>query len=76
MAYDAIPQRDAPLSDAALSQLFTEARTRRAPAAITERLPTVFSESVTAKEGTRLLFREFGDLGRRRGMCRALKESQ
>lgn len=28
MAYDAIPQRDAPLSDAALSQLFTEARTR------------------------------------------------
>ena len=28
MAYDAIIQRDAPLSDAALSQLFTEARTR------------------------------------------------
>lgn len=28
MAYDAITQRDAPLSDAALSQLFTEARTR------------------------------------------------
>lgn len=28
MAYDAIPQRDAPLSDAALSQLFSEARTR------------------------------------------------
>ena len=28
MAYDAISQRDAPLSDAALSQLFTEARTR------------------------------------------------
>lgn len=28
MAYDAIPQRAAPLSDAALSQLFTEARTR------------------------------------------------
>lgn len=30
MAYDAITQRDAPLSDAALSQLFTEARTRNA----------------------------------------------
>ena len=30
MAYDAIPQRDAPLSDAALAQLFTEARTRNA----------------------------------------------
>ena len=28
MAYDAIPQRAAPLSDAALSQLFTEARSR------------------------------------------------
>lgn len=28
MAYDAIPQRHAPLSDVALSQLFTEARTR------------------------------------------------
>ena len=28
MAYDALAQRDAPLSDAALSQLFTEARTR------------------------------------------------
>lgn len=28
MAYDALTQRDAPLSDAALSQLFTEARTR------------------------------------------------
>ena len=30
MAYDAITQRDVPLSDAALSQLFTEARTRNA----------------------------------------------
>ena len=30
MAYDAVTQRDAPLSDAALSQLFTEARTRNA----------------------------------------------
>ena len=30
MAYDAATQRDAPLSDAALSQLFTEARTRNA----------------------------------------------
>ena len=30
MAYDAITQRGAPLSDAALSQLFTEARTRNA----------------------------------------------
>ena len=28
MAYDATHQRDVPLSDAALSQLFTEARTR------------------------------------------------
>ena len=28
MAYDALTHRDAPLSDAALSQLFTEARTR------------------------------------------------
>ena len=30
MAYDALPARDAPLSDAALAQLFTEARTRNA----------------------------------------------
>ena len=30
MAYDSVTQRDAPLSDAALSQLFTEARTRNA----------------------------------------------
>lgn len=30
MAYDAVTKRDAPLSDAALSQLFTEARTRNA----------------------------------------------
>jgi 3-hydroxypropanoate dehydrogenase len=30
MAYDAVTNRDAPLSDAALSQLFTEARTRNA----------------------------------------------
>ena len=30
MAYDALAQRDAPLSDAALAQLFTEARTRNA----------------------------------------------
>ena len=30
MAYDALTSRDAPLSDAALSQLFTEARTRNA----------------------------------------------
>ena len=30
MAYDAATQRDAPLSDAALSQLFTEVRTRNA----------------------------------------------
>ena len=30
MAYDASTQRDAPLSDAALSQLFTEARSRNA----------------------------------------------
>ena len=30
MAFDALTQRDAPLSDAALAQLFTEARTRNA----------------------------------------------
>ena len=28
MAFDSAPARDAPLSDAALGQLFTEARTR------------------------------------------------